>query len=300
MFIIDGMNSQRIYKPTAIALGTFDGVHIGHRAVIKKAAASGITPAVFTFSCPPANAFSPLSAPVITPQSIKKSIIKGLGIEYYIEPNFDEIRELSPDQFILMLIERFGAKKLICGFNFHFGKSASGDAQTLKSLCAQHGIDSEIVDPVTVHGEPVCSSAIRKMIENGDIEKANSFLSTPFCFDFKVTHGAHLGTDFMNTPTINQSWQKGFVLPKFGVYASKTVIGGLKYKSITNIGVSPTVENNTLRAETHIFDFDSQIYGENPTVELYSFVRPERAFKSADELKARIIADSKAVYETEY
>ncbi len=294
MKVIESIGNGFIKENTAIAIGTFDGVHTGHRAVISKATDSGLCPAVFTFDAPPSH------SPVIMPKDIKRRVFESLGAEYCIAPKFGDVKDLSPKDFVLLLQKKFNAKKLIGGFNFRFGKGAAGDAQTLRDICKELGISAEIVPPVLKNGETVSSTNIRKMIESGEIQKANSWLTAPFCFDFEVVHGAHLGTDMMNTPTINQSWKDGFVIPKFGVYASKTIISGKRFKSITNIGVTPTVENNILRAETHIFDYDGRLYGKNPTVELYSFIRPEMTFGSKEELKARIIADSNTVAGMDY
>ena len=299
MRIITGFSGYKTESSNAIAIGTFDGVHLGHRTVIEKAVGGSFEPSVMTFQRPPANILRG-GSPLITSESIKREIIKSLGIKNYFLPNFSDVRNLSPEEFADLLIVKLGAKKIICGFNFRFGKGASGNAEDLTRLANERGAKTIIVPPVSIDDVAISSTDIRKMIEQGEIDRANKCLGRPFSFDFEVSHGAHLGTDFMQVPTINQQWCDGFVVPKFGVYASKVNIGGDIYKSITNIGTTPSVQNNSLRAETHIFGFNGTLYGENPTVQLYSFLREEKKFANIDELKSQILSDSEKVKNAEY
>lgn len=293
MRIVRDITEYRSDRPLSVAIGNFDGVHSGHRAVICAAVNSNYTTAVFTFDTPTKN------TALVSTIGTKRRIIESLGVEVYICPDFEAIKNFTADEFI-ELLQKMNVKSVFCGFNFKFGKGASGDCDTLKNLGDKCGIDVTVIPPVTVDGAVISSSEIRKLLQNGEINTANKFLTRPFEFDFKVTHGAHLATDFMKTPTINQPWDSDITLPAFGVYASKTVIDGNVYKSITNIGIAPTVEYNEVRAETHIFDCNSMLYGEEPTVMLYSFLRGERKFSSVDELKKQIFADSETVRNMDY
>ena len=293
MRIVCDITEYKSESPLAVAIGNFDGVHSGHRAVICAAVNSNYTTAVFTFDTPTKN------TNLVSTISTKRRIIESLGVDVYICPDFEAIKNYTADEFV-RLLQKMNVKSVFCGFNFKFGKGASADCNTLKSLGDKCGIDVTVTAPVTSDGTVISSSEIRKLLQNGEIDSANKFLTRPFEFDFKVTHGAHFGTDFMNTPTINQPWDSNITLPAFGVYASKTVIDGKVYKSITNIGIAPTVEYNEVRAETHIFDCNSMLYGETPTVMLCSFLRPERKFSSVDELKKQILADSQTVQNMDY
>mgnify|MGYP000983011902 CR=1 FL=1 len=272
------------------ALGNFDGLHIGHRAVIGAAAASGFFSVVVTFCRNPRGV---LGAPPPTPltRSLKMRELGRLGADAVVELDFGEIRDLSPDEFAGLLFKNLRARQVVCGYNYHFGRGGAGDAGALKALAAKHGASCAVIPPVTLGGEEVSSTAIRGLIIGGQLEKANAMLGRAFAYDFPVVRGDGRGRGF-GFPTANQVFPRDFVLPKFGVYASKTVIGGKIHTSVTNVGTRPTYRTASPLSETHIHDFSGDLYGQNVEVMLLSYLRGERLFENTDALRAQLAADS--------
>ena len=285
-------------KPRAVALGIFDGVHIGHRAVIMKATGTEIpgeghvTSAVFTFTQPPW-AMPKESAWELISADQKTAILEGLGVEEWIQVDFEEIRNFTPEEFVCdFLYGVLGARRVCCGFNYHFGKDGAGDAGLLKKLCEPLGIEVMIVPAVLVDGKSVSASRIRRLIEKGQVEEAAKLLGRPFTLDFEVVGGQHLG-HLLGTPTINQPLPDHFVRPRFGVYATSVEVNGHVTFGVTNVGVRPTVGSDRPLAETWIADFEGNLYGHHVPVSLIRFIRPEQKFASLDELQKQILRDAK-------
>lgn len=288
--------------PTAVALGFFDGVHIGHRAVVRRAVAEakkkGLVPTVFTFA---SSGFSPVSKKNLTllqTESQKDTILEQEGIRQIVRPDFSQFRDLpAGDFFLKALIGSLRAKVLVCGYNYHFGKEAGGNVALLHTLAEQNGIEVFALPPVEWEGEPVSSTRIRTAVREGRIEQANAMLGSPFTLALEVVHGRCLGRT-MNSPTINQLIPERYTVPRFGVYYSRVVIDGRAYAGVTNIGVKPTVDRNAeLSCETHILDFSGDLYGQIVSVALLRFLRPERRFESIDALSVRIHQDVETVRE---
>jgi len=277
---------------TAVALGMFDGVHIGHVQVIKSALAqTHLTPAVFTFRT------LAKSAKSILPYQMKFSLLKQAGIQSIYSSDFDSIKDLSGEEFVQqVLIERMNCAYVSCGWNFRFAKNAQADANDLKRICKKHGIEVCIIPPVSI-GEnlPVSSTRIRAAIRDGDIVLANKMLGYDLTYELEVVEGAKLGRT-IGTPTINQIIPAGCVLPKFGVYKSRALVDVINYTAITNVGIKPTVKsdkNPSVTVETYIPGFNMEIYGQIVKVSLQDFIREEKRFNSLDELKAQIALDVK-------
>lgn len=290
---LDSINTDR---ECAIALGLFDGLHKAHRAVIASALNSGLVPAVFTFTM---NGTHPASKKGFVPLMTTEERVHGienLGVELLLMPDFSEFANLSAQEFVEdILFSRMKAKVLCCGYDFRFGKGNSGDVSLLKELCDKHGAKLEVVDCVSENGKAISSSAVRTALIEGDMQTYFDMCERFFSIESTVVHGNRIGRT-LNFPTVNQPLDTGCLAPRFGVYASRTNIGGKLYPSITNIGTKPTVSNeNLVLAETHIFDFDRDLYGEKITVELVNFIRPEQKFSSTDELKIAIECDIKTV-----
>ncbi len=287
------VNSIELYEKkenTSIALGAFDGVHLAHSAVIKEAVNSEFTPAVFSFSQLPSGVIGGFHVPSITTKETKQKLFEELGVKIFFCPSFLDFKDMSAEDFVLMLKEKLGVKKITCGFNFTFGVNRTGNPQVLKQLCKQHEIELKVIPPIIVNDAPVSSTRIRAYIEEGELDKARELLGHEFEFALKVKQGNHLGSSW-EIPTINQEFPKNFIIPKHGVYASKTIIDGKEYKSITNIGIKPTIGSENVCSETNIFDFDGDLYDESVTVVLRFFIRPERKFENIDELKRAINKD---------
>lgn len=274
---------------SAVALGFFDGVHLGHQAVIRAAvehaAARGLAPAVFTFSLP---LKSGMKGGRICPESEKHRRMQALGAAYYMEPPFEQFHTLSPEQFVReVLAGLYHAKAVFCGDNFTFGARAAGNVDTLQELCAPLGIRVQIVPMALYEGAPVSSTRIRAALEKGDMPAANAMLGWPYRIDFPVRHGKGLGRT-LGFPTINQVYPEGFVMPRFGIYITRVGIGGAWYAGATGLGTRPTVNatGEGPTCETFIPAFEGELYGESPVVEFYRYIAPSKKFENLQQLTA--------------
>ena len=273
----------------AAALGSFDGLHLGHRQVIGNTlSVPGLRPAVITFQQNPSVSLQKKPVPLLTTNEQKLALLEEMGVEVVYLLSFEQIRDMEPEDFVEALYRVCRVRALSCGFNFRFGKNGRGDAGLLKELCREKGISLSVTPPVSVAGETVSSTRIRACLEQGDVQQAGQLLGRPFGYDFEVTHGRQLGRTW-GTPTINQPFPQGYVLPRFGVYASLVEVEGQKYYGVTNIGVKPTVGSDCALSETWIPEFSGDLYGKKVPVELLDFIRPERKFDSLDQLKNEIL-----------
>lgn len=284
---------------SAIALGNFDGLHAGHRSVLKKAynysLDENIRAIALIFDVHPKNYFGKRIGLLMT-DTDKKSEIKKIGLETETV-SFEEYKDLSAEEFVIgVLKEKLNAKAVFCGFNYHFGRGGKADAVELKKLCAENGIEVYVNEETFVDGEKVNSSKLRELLQTGDVEKANKLMTQNFSYSLEVVHGQKRGRG-MGYPTANQYFPPELVLPRFGVYVSSTEIDGKMYKSFTNIGSRPTFPEDDVRSETHIFDFDGDLYGKIVRVSLHKFIREEKKFLSAEELISQLAEDKKTAEE---
>lgn len=269
--------------PVSLALGTFDGVHLGHRAVIARAVQSGLTPAVLSIT--------PNSEPILTDAAQKRRLMAQMGVLCCQPIALDEIRHLSPRAFFHEIVRgQWHARQICCGFNFRFGKNAQGDTALLADLCDEAGITLCVVPPVNFEGAPVSSTRIRQALERGLPEQAAAMLGRRFSVDLPVVKGNRLGHK-LGFPTLNQPWPKDRVLPALGVYATRVTAAGKSYTGVTNIGVRPTVGGGGVIAETHLIGGSGDFYGQTVTVALAHFLRPEQPFDSPDALRCAIARD---------
>ena len=283
-------------RPSAVALGFFDGLHLGHIEVIKRALLKdGLCSVVFTFndktSLPK---FSGKKGHCIITHEQKTEIFAGLGVEMVYAPDFSDVRDYSAREFVERILrDKLCASFVVCGYDFRFGKGGEGNPETLKALCAENGIECEVVPAVTVDGETVSSTVIRDLIRAGDIETANRYLGYELSYKLPVTEGKKIGRT-IGFPTINQEIPDYMVKPKNGVYKSWTIVRGKTYRSITNIGVKPTVDyKGESIMETHIIGFDGNLYGKRIRVVLREFIRDEVKFDNLDQLKNQLDLDKK-------
>lgn len=280
-------------QPTAMALGFFDGVHLGHKAVLRAAVeckAQGLSPAVFTFSSTPKQGTEHAQ---LTSFDEKARIFEQIGIEILYIIDFETVRNMPPDEFVEKVIKNvFRAEKVFCGYNYHFGKNGTATSDDLKRLCEDRGVQAVIKKPVKLGKERVSSSQIRKYIESGDIQSANRMLGYDFGIISESVEGRHLGTS-MDTPTINQNFEANRILPRFGVYASVVIIDGKRHIGVTNIGVKPTIgEKNAPNCETWMPLYKGgNLYGKRIEVRLQEFLRPEKKFSGLEELRQAIKND---------
>lgn len=273
-----------------VALGTFDGLHIGHKAVITAEKTEYQQKIVLMFNEHPLVRLKGENPGELVTRDKARAVLDKWGVTAeYID--FSEICNLSPEAFVdEILVKKYNAKALACGFNYRFGKNASADATTLMRLCAEREIKITVVDAVEFMDEPVSSSRIRKAVAQGDMKAVKGMLGRYFSYDFPVVHGDERGR-VLGSPTINQFFSENFAVPQFGVYASFTNVHGKIYPSVTNIGVRPTIGNSEKRSETHIIGFEGDIYGECPEVFLVEKIRGEMQFSSLEELSKRIAKD---------
>ena len=285
---------------SSVALGFFDGVHAGHRAVIAaccEGKAEGVEAVVLTFAESPAAALGFDVPAALTDNAKKAALMADIGADAVIFADFSAIKDMTAEDFArVALCEKLGAVKVTCGYNYRFGKGGSGDTDSLKELCARHGITASVVEPVYIGGEAVSSTRIRGLIAEGDIEGADRLLGWRWGVSGVIEGGNRIGTA-MGLPTVNIAIGEGMAIPRLGVYSSVIRLGGREYAGATNIGVHPTVGANSVPlCETFIIGYDgADAYGREAVCELGRFIRPEKRFDSIDELKKQISADIETV-----
>ena len=287
----DTLEKLKTASGVCVALGYFDGVHVGHRLVlahaVERACALGCGSAVFTFSPPEGRAVK--GKAILTPGE-KLRRIAALGIGHYICPPFEAFCALSPEEFVRdVLIERLGARAVFCGENFTFGRGRAGDAETLRRLCARHGVAMESLPLTERDGAPGSSSRIRACLTEGDVETANALLGEAYGIDLPVRHGKRLGTA-LGFPTINQVSPDGMLLPRQGVYVTRVLLNGRWLPGATGLGTRPSVESGGagVTCETFIPDFSGDIYGDTVRVRFCRFLWPTQKFGSLEELAAMV------------
>ena len=283
-------------RKRAVALGLFDGVHLGHRAVIDAALAqrgNGLSSAVFTFEPECVLRKAGGSAGYIYTRAEKGWLLcEQIGVDDIISPPFDSLCGLSGEEFAEeILCKQLGAAHVCCGDDFRFGSRASCGAQELIGFGKRYGFEVEVVGAVEYGGSAVSSSRIRELLLSGDIPAANELLGSAYFINATVTDGAHIGRT-IDFPTINQDFAEGQLVPRYGVYSTLANVGGEVLPSVTNVGIKPTVGGvRRPLAETHIIGYSGDLYGKSVDVSFAGFIRPEKKFGSLDELKAQIAAD---------
>ncbi len=277
--------------PRAVALGLFDGLHIGHRTVIAEALRLGDGhAAVYTFS--PTTMHTKNAAKRICSAAEQAAILSSMGVTEVFETDFSSVCDLSPAAFVQEILhDRLHATAVTCGFNYRFGKDGVGDAALLTQLCATHGIAVTVVPPVHSHGQAVSSTAIRAALAAGDMATVRRMLNRGYCLAIPVEPGQHLGRR-LGMPTINQPIPDSLACPRFGVYASCAEIDGTVYTGVTNIGCRPTVGADSPLAETWIDSYTGDLYGKTVKVWPVEFLREERRFDSLDELRRQVAQDA--------
>lgn len=280
-------------KPCVMALGFFDGVHLGHRAVIEKAVEkaqeSGVSSAVFTFTAEK-NIINKTKNGEIYDIEKRLSLIEEIGVDFALVPDFSDFSSLLPRDFVLKLKEKFSVSAFTCGADFRFGERASGNVDLLKQLGSELGFEVFVVEAVDISGERVSSSAIREALSEANLDKAAMMLGRAFAIEGEVISGEHIGSKRLY-PTINLALPQNFAL-KRGVYASKAIVGDKIMPAVTNIGVCPTIKKSApLVAETYILDTTLDLYGKRVQISLNKFLREEIEFSSEDKLKEQISRD---------
>ncbi|MBR1811043.1 MAG: riboflavin biosynthesis protein RibF [Clostridia bacterium] len=283
----------------AVALGNFDGLHIGHTAVINACVeqAAGYAPVVLRFREHPMHALAGKAPSLLLTEEEERRRILAMGAQpMYVD--FQAVKDFSPEEFVKkILVDELHAGFVSCGYNYHFGSRAAGDADTLQTLCKPYGIAVNICPKVAFGDIAVSSTAVRNALLRGDVALADDMLGYAYGYDFTVSEGDKRGR-ILGAPTINQFFPDGMLVPKFGVYASRVTVDGKNYVGVTNIGCRPTIGNSSPRSETYIENFSGDLYGQRPRVTLIKYMRPEIKFDSLDALSAQIAADAKLAAET--
>ena len=273
-----------------VILGNFDGVHIGHQALIsagKRAADRlGCILTAWTFDTIPGKSLGS--------KNDRERLLTEYGVDKVIFSSFPAVKDVTAEDFVKNILKNeLNTAVAVCGYNYSFGAGGRGTPELLTKLCSDNGIDVIVVDKVSKDGKDVSSSAIRDLISEGKAAEAIPLLGRPFFLCGKAAHGAALGRT-VGIPTVNFDDLDGLCLPKHGVYATLTETEGKKYVSVTNVGVRPTVNDQRgVTAETHILNFDGDLYGKTVKVEFLSFIREENAFPSLEALSEQIKLDSK-------
>ena len=277
-----------------VLLGLFDGLHLGHMSAVQKLLDSRGRKLVYTFDS--ATMSTKGDRGLLMTDAKKREKLLKLGADEVISRDFEMIRDITPREFVENILRNeLHAKRVICGENFRFGRGGQADAKDLRSICSDHGIETVIVPIVYADGKPISTTRIRGLIESGNISGANKLLGYPYGFEGMISHGDRVGTK-MGIKTLNILFDTRRVLPKKGVYVSRTEVLGKSYKGVTNIGTRPTVhDDGRIVIETHILDFEGNVYGETACVELIEYLREEKRFGSLEELKRTVANDINTV-----
>lgn len=271
----------------AIALGTFDGVHIGHREVLNLP--DDYFKIAVTFKNPPKASFGG-TVELITCLEDKCRILKNLGIDEVFVLDFLEVKDLSGDKFLKFLKEKFNPAYISCGYDYRFGKGGECTKEDLKAFCEKENILFNETPKVSLNGNKVSSTLIRELLKNGDFNEANRLLTEPFSFEAEVVSGDKRGRT-IGFPTVNQIYPETLLKLPFGVYETRVSFDDKIYKGITNIGIRPTFKLDFIISETYIDGFSGDLYGKKLRITPVKFIREEIKFSSVDELKKQIDLD---------
>jgi riboflavin kinase / FMN adenylyltransferase len=299
--IIHSIDQWRAHFPdrnarTAVTIGNFDGVHLGHRQILSKlrdrARRDGLTSAALTFHPHPARLLRPAEAPELLETLDQRLFsISALGVDAVLIAHFDAaLANLGPEDFVdRYLVDAMHARVVLIGDNFRFGHKQAGDARLLAELGRKRGFEVENVPRVTVDGTVVSSSAIRNALRNGQVEQARRMLGRPFALAGGVKPGTGQGRVLV-VPTLNLATEQE-LLPKIGVYATEALVLGRTYRAATNIGVRPTFDGSHTTIESHLFDFQDEVRSGRLEVRFWQRLRDERKFSSPAELRRQVLRD---------
>lgn len=280
------------------ALGFFDGVHLGHQALLTEccrlAAQLDAQTAAITFDAHPQSLFSENVPGLINSAQDRQRLLRRYGMDsIYSFPVTKEVMSTPWRVFLEELLE-YGAAGFVCGDDFHFGAKGEGNARNLRQYCRERGLPCVIVPEQMLDGVRVSSTHIRRQLEDGHMQTALRFLGHPHLLTGKVVHGHQLGRK-LGVPTANLLLPDGLAAPKFGVYACRALVEGSRYPAVTNIGTRPTVSGSGVTVESWILEYQGDLYDREITLEFYKFLRPEEKFPTLEALQAQIRRDAACV-----
>ena len=283
-------------KETAVAIGKFDGVHMGHRALLREILEQkrqGFASCVFTFDPTPSVLFGLSDGKELSTREEKRSIFAGMGVDVLIEfPLTLETAAISPKRFVeKILVEGMKTKFIVAGTDVSFGSRGAGNAELLERMAPDCGFSVKTIDKISIDGIEVSSTYIRELIEKGCMEQAEKMLGEPYSLRGRVVHGNRIGRT-LGFPTVNLLPEESKLLPPNGVYSSRIKVEDCIYDGITNIGYKPTVASERIMGvESYLYDFREEIYDKEITVYLKSFIRPEMQFANLEELRTQLQKD---------
>lgn len=295
---INASGTQAVMQPQVLAIGDFDGVHLGHQEVIKRALEDGkrlgIPTSIMTFHPHPREVLGQQKyTTLLTPVSQKQRLLEQLGVDYLYVVSFDaDLMKVTPEQFVEHMLIPMQVNTVIVGFDFTFGYLGAGTPDTLCELA--HGrFAVEIIRPFQRNGSKVSSTLVREHLLAGQVDEANALLGRPYAVRGTIVTGDGRGRT-IGFPTANVDLLEPFVTPALGVYAVRAVLDGTAYNGVMNLGKKPTFVENLDKPtlEVHLFDFSESVYGKELTIEFISYLRPERKFSAIDELISQIHRDA--------
>jgi riboflavin kinase / FMN adenylyltransferase len=293
MMVLDGPHASwpAPDRPSAVTIGVFDGVHLGHRSILQRVVSDEVLPVVLTFDPHPAEVLSPGAHPrLITTVSERIEILAGLGVEMVGVLDLSLIRMLSPAEFVSrILVEKLNVARLVVGNDFHFGRDRAGDVPFLIDSGAGHGFEVDVVDLLTDDGV-VSSSRIRGLIEMGSVAEAGRLLGSTFALSNAVIAGDRRGRT-LGFPTANLDIPARKVVPGNGIYAAEVIVDGVEHQAAVNVGTRPTFGESGRVIEAHLLDFDADIYGRTMQIRFVERLRSEVAFDTVEGLVAQIEED---------
>jgi riboflavin kinase/FMN adenylyltransferase len=295
MKVITEIRNIDFTKPTAVALGFFDGVHRGHQSVISAAVKSGFLPVVFTFAQHP-RAFFGDAPELISDLNSCLECFEKLGVEAVIAMNFGDFVNLSAVEFYTFLRDKLCMRAAFYGYNYRFGKGREGNGELLARLCKKDGILAEQIAPVLFEGEPISSSRIRTALSEGNIASAAGMLGRDIILSAKVGNGKNLAHK-LGFATINQPLTAPVKPLLRGVYAAEVTLSGKTYPAVTNLGARPTVFQFEEAAETHIIGFEGDLYGQIVNVRFLKYLRAQHQFENVEQLQQQVRRDIAAALE---
>lgn len=275
---------------TAVSIGKFDGVHLGHRRLLEELLdqkEKGLLATVFTFDPYPEVFFGFGPGKMLTTREEKEEIFEKMGIDILVEFPFNAETAATPSRDFVtrFLCRQLRARFIAAGPDLSFGDHGSGNFDLLEKLAPEYGFQAKKIEKVVMDENIISSTVIRRLIDTGEVTTAARYLGEPYMVRGQIVHGRALGRR-IGIPTLNQLPPADKLLPPFGVYYSEVWIGKKKYCGMTNIGIKPTVsDEKSVTVETYLYDFDGDVYGENATVRLLTHRRPEMKFGSLEELK---------------
>ena len=296
MRIISGTTQFKIEEGTAVAIGKFDGLHLGHRRLLKeilRQKEDGLKAAVFTFDPSPEVFFGMNPSRELSTNEEKRALFREIGIDILVEFPFNRMTAATPpEDFVVdILCRRMNARFVAAGTDLSFGAMGKGNFALMSSLARHLGFEARKIDKIERNGKVISSTLIRRLVEEGNMEEAAACLGAPYRITGKIVHGRALGRR-IGIPTLNQLPPPDKLLPPFGVYYSEVKADGRVYKGMTNIGTKPTVtDEHVVTVETYLYDFEGDLYGETAEVGLLTYRRPEKRFSGVIELRKTMEED---------